>query len=400
MTRSLPGTPLPGGRAADQQFTLDPTAGIAYGPGAVNRLPELIVATGASRAFVVTDPGLRAVGLAERVLKILRAAGIEYDVFDEVPPNPSTTAVDAGARAARAFGSAAVIALGGGSSLDAAKGISLLVGNPAAQAADADDLWEAGDGLPIIAIPTTSGTGAETNGFGVIEDTAACRKVYIGHASVKPRHAILDPELTLGLPPHVTASTGIDALVHAIESLASRGANPMSVAYATQATALVGRWLPAAYNDGSDLEARSQLMLGAHLAGLALTISGLGLVHGIGHSITARTGTPHGIALAAVFEEVMEFSIEAAEPAYEQAARALRIDTPAGGLSGDWALGAIEAVREISRAVEVKKPLRDLRATKDDLPDIAAATIADAVTKNSPRLPETADVLAILESVY
>jgi len=399
MTSSASGAPFAGGRAAGQSFTLEPTAGLAYGPGAVGRLPELVAATGHERAFVVTDPGLRAAGVADRILKILADAGVEYEVYGDVPPNPSTAAVDAGAAAARAFGPAAVVALGGGSSLDAAKGISLLVGNPDAQAADADTLWEANDGRPVIAIPTTAGTGAETNGFGVIEDTAACRKVYIGHASVKPRFAILDPELTLGLPPRVTASTGIDALVHAVESLASRGANPVSVAYATQAAALVGRWLPVAYRDGADLEARSQLMLGAHLAGEALTISGLGLVHGIGHAITAHTGTPHGVALAAVFEEVM-FSLEAAEPAYEQTARALRLDTPADGSSRGWALAAIEAVREISGAVEVKQPLRDLRATREQLPDIAAAAVADAVTRNAPRRPTQEDVVEILEGVF
>src|SRR3954471_7008183 len=147
---------------------------------------------------------------------------------------------------------AAVLALGGGSALDAAKGISLLAGNPDAAAADADRLWDAGDGLPLIAVPTTAGTGAETNGFGVTEDRCARRKVYIGHSSVKPRIAVLDPELTLGLPARVTAATGLDALVHGIESLASRGSTPFSAAYATQAVTLVGRWLPAAYRDGGD----------------------------------------------------------------------------------------------------------------------------------------------------
>ncbi|MFC9228934.1 iron-containing alcohol dehydrogenase [Streptomyces decoyicus] len=219
--------------------------------------------TGHHRAFVVTDRGLRAAGVVDRVLKILDSGGIEYAVHDEVAPNPATGNVDAGARRARAFGPAAVVALGGGSVLDAAKGISLLAGNPDAVAADADQLWEAADGLPLIAIPTTSGTGAETDGFGVIEDAGACRKVYLGHPSVKPRIALLDPELTLGLPAPATAATGLDALVHGIESLASRGASPVSVAYATQAVTMVSGALPTAYRDGSDLDARAALMLGA-----------------------------------------------------------------------------------------------------------------------------------------
>ncbi|MFF3560863.1 iron-containing alcohol dehydrogenase [Streptomyces sp. NPDC002574] len=147
------------------------------------------------------------------------------------------------------------------------------------------------------------------------------------------------------------AATGIDALVHGVESLASLGASPLSAAYAAQAVAMVGRWLPVAHADGSDLETRSHLMLGAHLAGQALTLSGLGLVHGIGHSLTAHTGTPHGVALAAVLEEVMAFNAPFAGPAYEQAARALRLDPPAGG---DWSRALIAAVREISGAIGVK----------------------------------------------
>ncbi|NLU74038.1 iron-containing alcohol dehydrogenase [Streptomyces sp. HNM0575] len=378
-------------------LSIEPTCRIEFGPGRLGRLPELIAATGHPRAFVVTDRGLRTAGVVDRLLKVLNVAGMEYAVHDEISPNPSTGDVDAGAARARRFGRAAVVALGGGSVLDAAKGIALLVGNPDARAADADALWEAADGLPLVAVPTTSGTGAETNGFGVIEDTAACRKVYLGHASVKPGVALLDPELTLGLPAHVTAATGIDALVHAIESLASRGASPVSAAHATQAVAMVGRALPAAYRDGSDLDARAELMMGAHLAGQALTLSGLGLVHGIGHALTAHTGTPHGVALAAVLEEVMEFSAPDAAGAYETTARALRLDPPS---DGDWARAAIGAVREISGAVDVKRPLRELRTTRQLLPSVAAGAVTDPVTRNAPRQPTEPQVLELLRSAY
>ncbi|MEV8058022.1 iron-containing alcohol dehydrogenase [Streptomyces antimycoticus] len=389
MTSPGPGGPTP--------LSIDPTCRIEFGPGRIGRLPALIAATGHDRAFVVTDHGLRTAGVLEPVLKTLRAAGLEYAVYDEVAPNPSTANVDAGAARARAFGTAAVVALGGGSVLDAAKGISLLVGNPKATAGDADELWEAADGLPLVAIPTTSGTGAETNGFGVIEDTTACRKVYIGHPSVKPRAALLDPELTLGLPAPATAATGIDALVHGIESLASRGANPVSTAYATQAVTMVSHALPAAYRDGADLDARAELMLGAHLAGQALSLSGLGLVHGIGHALTAHTGTPHGVALAAVLEEVMEFNAPAAQGAYEQVARAMRLAPPADGA---WERAAIDAVREIAGAVEVKRPLRTLGADRGMLPAIAAGAVADAVTTNNPLSPDHTQVLEILTTTY
>ncbi|MFJ9381064.1 iron-containing alcohol dehydrogenase family protein [Streptomyces sp. NPDC101455] len=379
------------------KLSIDPLCRIEFGPGRIEDLPDLVSSLGMHRAFVVTDRGLRAAGIVDDVIKVLDAEGMEHGVYDGVGANPSTTNVDEGAAQARVFGPAVIVALGGGSVLDAAKGISLLVGNSDAAAADADVLWEALDGLPLIAVPTTSGTGAETNGFGVIEDTATRRKVYIGHPSVKPRIALLDPELTLGLPARITAATGIDALVHGIESLASRGANPLSVAYATQAVAMVGRWLPVAHRDGSDLEARSQLMLGAHLAGQALTLSGLGLVHGIGHALTAHTGTPHGVALAAVLEEVLRFSAPAAQDAYEQTARALRLDPPA---DGDWTRAAIDAVREISHTIGVRQPLRELGVRPEMLRPIASGALADAVTRNAPRRPTEEQILEILDAAY
>ncbi|MGK3206348.1 iron-containing alcohol dehydrogenase family protein [Amycolatopsis sp. MEPSY49] len=370
------------------RWTVEPAGRTEYGPGVLAELPAFVDSLGHARVFVVTDRGLRATGIVGRVEKLLTAAGIEHAVHEDVGPNPSTAELDRGAARLRGFGVATVLALGGGSALDAAKGISLLAGNPGAAAADADRLWGAGDGLPLIAVPTTAGTGAETNGFGVTEDRCTRRKVYIGHSSVRPRIAVLDPELTLGLPAAVTAATGLDALVHGIESLASRGSTPFSAAYATRAVELVGHWLPVACRDGGDLAARSGLMLGAHLAGHALTLSGLGLVHGIGHALTAHTGTPHGVALAAVLEEVMAFS----EPAYEATARALR--SPAGPGA------AIEAVRGISGAIGIKRPLRELGVTRGDIPAIAAAAVADAVTKNAPRLPSEAEVVELLHGVY
>jgi alcohol dehydrogenase class IV len=377
------------------RLSVEPAGRTEYGPGVVAELPGFVDSLGHSRVFVVTDRGLRAAGIVGRVEKILAAAGIEYAVHEDIGPNPSTAELDRGAAALRGFGGSAVLALGGGSALDAAKGISLLAGNPGAEAADAERLWDAFDGLPLIAVPTTAGTGAETNGFGVTEDVCARRKVYIGHSSVKPRIAVLDPELTLGLPARITAATGLDALVHGIESLASRGSTPFSAAYAAQAVGLVGRWLPIAYRDGGDLRARAELMLGAHLAGHALTLSGLGLVHGIGHALTAHTGTPHGVALAAVLEEVMAFSATAAAAAYEVTARALH-----AGPSADWADAAVLAVREISGAIEIKRPLRELGVTREDIPAIAAAAVADIVTVNAPRLPSEAEVAELLRSVY
>nr|CEL18650.1 Alcohol dehydrogenase [Kibdelosporangium sp. MJ126-NF4]CTQ98134.1 Alcohol dehydrogenase (EC 1.1.1.1) [Kibdelosporangium sp. MJ126-NF4] len=359
---------------------------VDFGCGAVERLPDAVAGLGRTAAFVVTDNGMRATGIIDRVSAILDKAGIRCGVFDRVGPNPSTGDIDRAATRVREFGDCAVIPVGGGSSLDAAKGIALLATNPGV-ARDFDYRTEPDrPGLPLVAVPTTAGTGAETNGFGVIEDRAAHRKVYIGHDSVRPVLAILDPELTVGLPRRATAATGFDALVHGIESLAARGSNPISAAYAAQAVGMVSRWLPTAVYDGKDIEARGHLVLAAHLAGLALSISGLGLVHGIAHSVTNHTGAVHGLALSAVLGHVMEFSHDQATSAYDTAAHAMR------------AKDAVTACRELAVDIGVNVRLFDIGCTADVIDSVARGALADEVTANSPRLPSLGELTALLRS--
>jgi alcohol dehydrogenase class IV len=372
---------------AGRTLSVEPGARIEFGAGVVGLLPDVLASLGHTRAFVVTDPGLRVAGVLGRVLAVLAAAGVEHAVYDGIRANPTTDDLDAAGLQVRLFGPAVVVAVGGGSALDAAKGVALLATNPGS-ARDFDYRREPpGPGLPVVAVPTTAGTGAETNGFGVVEDAAARCKLYVGHGSVRPAVCLLDPELTLGLPPAATAATGIDALVHGIESLASRGASPLSQAYAAQAVSMVARWLPVAVEDGSDVEARAQLLLGAHLAGRALTLSGLGLVHGIGHSLTNHLGTVHGVALAAVLPEVMTFCAEAAGPAYRTVALAM------------GATDAVAAAGELAARIGVRYRLRDLGASADAVRSVARGAVDDIVTVNSPRLPTLADVEQILHSV-
>ncbi len=376
---------------AARTLSVEPGARIEFGAGTLVTLPDAVASVGQTRAFVVTDPGLRAAGVLGRVLAVLTAAGVEHAVFDGVRANPTTDDLDVAGRQARAYGDAAVVAVGGGSALDAAKGIALLARNPGSATELDYHRQPPGDGLPVVAVPTTAGTGAETNGFGVIHDPAARCKVYVGHASVRPRVCILDPELTVGLPRAATAATGIDALVHGIESLASRGSSPLSAAYAAQAVAMVSRWLPVAVEDGSDLEARAQLLLGSHLAGRALTLSGLGLVHGIGHSVTNHFGTAHGVALAGVLPEVMAWSAQGsatARAAYATAALVMGVPD------------AVAAARELAVGIGVRRPLRELGLTPGTVAGVARGAVEDVVTANSPRLPTQDDVEALLRSAY
>jgi len=378
-------------------FSIRPPGRIEFGAGAVRRLPGSLRTLGQHRAFLVSDPGVRDAGLVDRVLATLAEEGVEAAVFAEVEPNPTLDTVAEAAALAREFGPAAVVALGGGSSMDAAKGVALLTGNGGDLTA-----LDFGDGhspaRPLVAIPTTAGTGAETNGFGVIADPAARRKIYIGNSSLTPKVAILDPELTVGLPAPATAATGTDALVHGVESLTSRGRNPVSEGYAHQAIRLVHRWLPIAVTDGANLEARANLLLGAHLAGLALTVSGLGLVHGIGHAVTAYTGAAHGVALAAVLEPVLRFNTEGGSArCYAEIAFDLGVGDP----GAPAAANAAAAIAELCRVPErtgCYTSLRALGCTEAQLPDLARTALADPVTANNPSQPSQTQLTALIRT--
>lgn len=264
---------------------------VIAGRGSVARLGRLLHERDARRVLIVTDPGLRKTGMVDDIAAAIGAAGPAVTVHSEIPPNPSTAALDVATAVARDARTDFIVAIGGGSALDAAKAVALLTHTSmSAESLDGSEEFGAPT-VPLAAIPTTAGTGAETNGFGVME-SADHRKVYIGTAATTPELVILDAELTVGLPAPVTAAAGFDAITHGAESLLSQGATSLSRAYATESLRLTTAALADAVADGGDIEARSRMLIGSHLAGRALSLSGLGLLHGIAHSITATTGTP------------------------------------------------------------------------------------------------------------
>ena len=373
-------------------FTLTPgSVNIRFGAGSVAQLPEAVAALNKVKVFIITDPGVANAGVLAKVEKILDAAGIAHGSFAEIKPNPTTTLIDTAAKAAVAFGADALIALGGGSSLDSSKGVALVAANPTFSSAQFNySITPDRPALPIIAIPTTSGTGSETNNWGVIDDPVRQCKFYVGDASTTPVCAILDPELTIGLPPRPTAGTGIDALTHAIESLTSKGRTPVSAAYAHEAIKLISKALPVAFNEGSNVEARGDMLLGAHMAGLALTLSGLGLVHGIAHSVSAHVGAAHGEALAAVLAEVMEFNSQAIAPIYATVANDM-------GVTAD-SKSAIDAVRSLADNINIRQNLSAFGVKPEMVSDIADTTLADSVTGNNPIAPNKEDVINIISS--
>ena len=256
---------------ADRQIEIVLRNKVYFGVGAIARLPEVVAAAGGSRVFVVTDPGVRASGVIDRALTVLTEAGVEHALFAEVEPNPAASTVERGATALRAFGleGTVIVPIGGGSSMDTAKALDLRAANEPLTVWELEyDGVSLAPGRPVVAVPTTAGTGAETNSFGVITDEVVGRKGYIGHPSLLPVATILDPALTVGLPPAATAATGIDAMTHSLESLLSANPNPFAESTALGVIRTVAAWLPRAVSDGTDLEARSQMLLASHLAGV------------------------------------------------------------------------------------------------------------------------------------
>jgi alcohol dehydrogenase class IV len=254
-------------------------------------------------------------------------------------------------------------------------------------------------GVPVIAVPTTAGTGAETNTYGVITDEATGRKGYLGHESVLPRLALLDPELTLDLPPVVTAATGVDAMTHSLESLLSKDPNPFAEAVALGVIRTVGEWLPRAVADGSDLEARSRMLLAAHYAGVGQQSgTGVGAVHAIGHALGTRGRLAHGTALATVMPEVFETYLGARDRELALAAVALGAASPRDDPAAAARAG-IDAVRDLLERVGQRRTLRELGIAEDLEPVIVQDAIDDAAVNNSPRLPSAAEVAGILAAV-
>jgi alcohol dehydrogenase len=254
-------------------------------------------------------------------------------------------------------------------------------------------------GVRVIAIPTTARTGAETNTYGVITDEAAGRKRYVGHESVLPVIAMLDPELTLGLPPEPTAATGVDALTHSLESLLSKNPNPLAEAIALGTVRTIGEWLPRAVDDGADLEARSRMLLAAHYAGVGQqTGTGVGAVHAIGHAIGTRGRLAHGTALATVMPEVFETYLGVRDRELALVAVALGAAGPRDD-QADAARAGIDAVRQLLERVGQRRTLRAQGLGPETHATIAQDAIEDAAINNSPRLPSQGEVLEVLAAV-
>jgi alcohol dehydrogenase class IV len=373
---------------------------VVLGPGALARLPQHAARLMAT-PLVVTDQGVVKAGLAQRLYDVLAAAGLRFSTFESVQPNPTDQDAMTGLAAFRKGGCDGLIAIGGGSSIDAAKLMQVLTTHepPLSRYDDAagGDRHVKDDMPPLVAIPTTAGTGSEVGRSGVATLPDTGRKTVIFSPYLMPKVAICDPELTVGLPPHLTAATGLDALTHGVEAYLANGFHPLADAVAIDAVRRVARSLPVAYAQPHDLAARTDMMIAAMEGAMAFQ-KGLGACHALAHALTPIAGLHHGLANAIVLPAVLDFNLEAAAPRLARIAAAM--STEARSDDAALARSAAELVRALTASLGIPRRLRDAGVKEEDLPRIARKAFEDASHQGNPRPCRAEDLLAIARAAF
>ena len=385
-----------------QPFVFNTTPSIVFEAGASGRLGAIAGRRLGPSVLLVTDPGLRRLGLCDAAIASLEAAGIAVTVFDQVEADPSRAtlgrAVDAGLTA----GATGVVGFGGGSSLDVAKLAALLIGS----GEELDDAWGVGQAkgprLPLVLVPTTAGTGSEVTPVSIIT-VGDDEKRGVSSPVILPDVAVLDAELTLGLPPSITAATGVDAMVHAIEAYASKSANnnPLSRMLAKQALKLLGANIETAVRDGGNVEARAAMLLGSMLAGQAFANSPVAAVHALAYPIGGKFHVPHGLSNALVLPHVLRFNAPDAAHLYAEIAAdafpALQAEESVQGRCAAF----IDELGALSRRVGLPPRLRDVGIGEDALAGMASdAMKQQRLLVNNPRQVSEADALAIYRAAW
>lgn len=356
-----------------------PTA-IRFGAGRLGELPEACAEAGITRPLLVTDRGLAELPITRAALDILEASGLGRGLFAEVDPNPNEKNLEAGVEAYRAGGHDGVIAFGGGSGLDLGKMIAFMSGQtrPVWHFEDIDDWWRRADAdaiAPIVAVPTTAGTGSEVGRASVITNSLTHEKKIIFHPRVLPAVVICDPELTVGMPRPITAGTGLDAFAHCVEAFSSPHYHPMSQGIALEGMRLVKDYLPRAYADGTDLEARAQMMSAAMMGSTAFQ-KGLGAIHAMSHPIGAVFNSHHGTTNAICMQAVLEFNAVKIHSRFDMAAAYLGIE---GGFDGFRTFA-----QELNDQLGIPRTLTEIGATPDRIDDLAEMAIQDPSCGGNP----------------
>lgn len=383
-----------------QTFSVNQPTRILFGVNIVKQLADLASELGGRRVFLVADPGLHQAGIIKQTTAILKKAEIPYTLYDKVTPEPGLKLADQGVKLAQKNKTDCVVGLGGGSALDIAKAVSILLTN----GGKAEDYLGLGKikrpGVPKIMIPTTAGTGAEVTFTAVFINEKTKSKGGMNGDPLYPDAAILDPALTLSLPPHVTAATGIDAFTHALEAYVSTGAHAISDIYALEAIGLISNNLGAAYANGSNLEARSAMLLGSLLGGKALATAGVGLVHAMAYPLGGMFNTAHGLANAVLLPYVVEYNIIGNPEKFSTVAQVMGYESEGLPLR-EAAQLAVEAIHQLNADVGIPSSLADLNIPADKIPEMAeiALTVTRPV-ENNPRKPTREDVIAVYEAAF
>lgn len=369
--------------------------------GALQEVGYVFRGLGAQRVMLVCDPGIVSLGFAGQARKVLEAAGCEVAVFDQVAPDPSSALVERAVKQAQGFKADGVLGLGGGSSLDAAKLVALLINSEQ----PLEDLYGTdkalGQRTPLVLMPTTSGTGSEVTWVSVITD-AQQRKQAVYSPQLLPDVAILDPQLTLGLPAKVTAATGLDAMVHAIEAYTSRTRkNPISDGLATAALALLGANLPKVLANGQDLEARTAMLQGSLMAGMAFVNASVAAIHALAYPLGARFHIPHGHANALVMAPVIRFNLSSAQRHYAELAAHL---LPGQDFDNEASAAEafVQAVEGLVKASGLEQRLSNLNVDQASLPVMASDVVVGIrrLIDSNPCDMTEQDVEAIYRSIY
>ncbi|WP_390617486.1 iron-containing alcohol dehydrogenase [Maricurvus nonylphenolicus] len=352
-----------------------PKPTVYAGPDSSLQLCKNIAQLGHSRVLIVTDAMLHKMGLLDSAKALFAQSGIEVSVYDGVEPNPTFAQVYEGLEMVKANQCDAILAFGGGSSIDAAKLISLAATNKKSPEQLVGYFKAKTPGLPLFAVPTTAGTGSEVSLAAVVSDPATHEKGIIADPKTVPVAAALDPNIMLGLPPAITAATGIDALTHAVEAYLSTLATDESDAYALASVKLTFKNLKLAYDDGSNVEAREGMAVASFYAALAFNKAALGYVHGIAHQFGGHYNTPHGLANAIVLPHILEFLKDASQDRMAQLATALNLGSPSDS-NAVLAQKFIDAVRELNTYLSIPETLDSLKTS--DIPAIAKAALKES----------------------
>ena len=378
-----------------ESFIFELPTRIEYGIGASGKLVDAFKQLNAEKVLVITDKGVESSGLLSGILRILTQSRLKFDVFNEVEANPKDYNVHRGTKLACEMEANCLMALGGGSPIDCAKAIAVA-------ATHGGDIREyeaenkiTGEVLPLIAIPTTAGTGSEVTFSAVITDTSRDFKFSIHHLKLAPRIALLDPEMTLTMPPALTAATGMDALTHAIEGFTAIGSGPLSDAAALYAIELITKYLKNAVFDGRDMEARAGMLLGSVLAGIAFSHSDVAAVHCIAEALGGKYDAAHGVCNAVVLPAVMEYNMDYCREKYARIAGAMGM---AYNTEKEGAGMAVEAVYKLASAVNLPG-FASLGVKAEDVKELAHNSFLNGSNGSNPRPMNRDDYLTLFKKM-